>query len=73
MNILLYFTNLYIIIHMFLLYYLDIGQKIEIKVINLVLLIPELCLFMRFKLYPENLVNAHAQIKKNIAYQQLLY
>ena len=46
------------------LYYPDIWQNIGTKFINLVILIPELRFVMRFKLYPENFANAHAQIKK---------
>ena len=37
------------------------GKKFT-KFINLFFLIPELCFFMRRKLYPANLANAHAQI-----------
>ena len=56
-----------------LLYYPDSWQKIGTKFIKLLLLKPELCFFMQFKLYSEHLANAHAQIKKIEAYQKLLY
>ena len=41
--------------HLF--YYLDIWQKTGTKFINLVLLMPKLCFFMRLKFYPIHLAN----------------
>ena len=50
------------------------GERLEqISPNDLVFLIAELCFFMRLKLYPTNLANAHAQINKFVAYQKLLY
>ena len=43
--------------HKHLLYYPDIWQKIGTKFINLVLLMPELCFFVRLKFYSVHFTN----------------